>query len=50
MVMLRSPQCFGERLDRSPAQRAGLPPEIDVQARVERGTETHSPSLGHISY
>jgi hypothetical protein len=35
---------------RSPTQRAGLPPKIDVQARVKRGAEMHSPSLEHIAY
>jgi hypothetical protein len=36
--------------EHSPTQRAGLPPEIDVQARVERGTEKHHPSVEQISY
>jgi hypothetical protein len=35
---------------RSPTQRAGLPPKVDVQARVKRSAEEHSPSLGQIAY
>ncbi|GAA4501343.1 hypothetical protein GCM10023191_051250 [Actinoallomurus oryzae] len=34
----------------SPTQRAGLPSKIDVQARVKRSADMHSPSLGHIAY
>src|SRR3954469_11063614 len=37
-------------VNRSLTQRAGLPSKIDVQARMERGAEMHSPSLGHIAY
>jgi hypothetical protein len=36
--------------DRSPTQRAGLPPKIDVQAYVKGSAEMHSPSLEHIAY
>jgi hypothetical protein len=42
---------FGERLkDRSPTERAGLPPQVDVQARVEGSAEKHSPSLEQVAH
>jgi hypothetical protein len=36
-------------VNRSLTQRAGLPPEIDVQARVTRSAEMHLTSLEAIT-
>jgi hypothetical protein len=51
VVLLNPTSVNGEGVrTQSPTQRAGLPPKVDVQARVKRSAEMHSPSLMDIAY
>jgi hypothetical protein len=50
MLVLLDPSAVKGVKNRSPTERAGLPPQIDVQARMEGSAEKHSPSLEQIAY